>query len=160
MRTALPGNDKRRLIHSSVPISPKRPSVLRQASIVRVSNVRSSATWGDRSRMAAAAVCYVAIAVLSSVPGEFRPDVPGLSDKLEHVFAFFILGSVTVLAAPGDFSWQRFLRVGVSYAVILEVTQVLIPGREASFLDLFASLTGAILGVSLGLLLRSPFVNR
>jgi VanZ family protein len=96
------------------------------------------------------------IAVLSSVPGEVRPHLPGFSDKLEHVFAFVVLGTVTVLAAPRSFSWQRFLALSVSFAAVLEVTQVFVPGREASFLDLSASLTGAILGVSLGLLLRSP----
>ena len=109
-------------------------------------------------RLAAAALCYVAIAVLSSVPG-VRPHVPGLSDKLEHVFAFFVLGTVTVLAARG-FSWRQFVAIFVVYAAVLEVAQMFIPGREASLLDWAASLAGALLGVTIALLFRSPLMSR
>jgi VanZ family protein len=121
-------------------------------------SIRLSAPWLDRARLAAAALGYVAIAVLSSVPG-VRPHVPGLSDKLEHVFAFFVLGAVTVLAVRG-FSGRRFLAIFVVYAAVLEIAQIFIPGREASLLDLAASLAGALLGVTIALLFRSPLMSR
>jgi VanZ family protein len=110
--------------------------------------------WNDRLRLAAAAFCYLCIAFLSSVPGDLRPHVPGFSDKLEHLLAFFALGVITVFAAPRALPGRWLATAIVTYAAALEAGQVFIPGREASMADLAASGTGALLGLSLGLALR------
>jgi len=42
------------------------------------------------------------------------------------------------------------------YAAVLEITQLIVPGRSSEFIDFFASLAGAWAGIALaGLLLRS-----
>jgi VanZ family protein len=102
----------------------------------------------------AAAGCYVAIAVLSSVPGDLRPHVPGFSDKVEHLVAFLALGVVTSLIAPRLLSWARLSAVVVTYAAVLELGQIFVPGRVASLADLTASAAGALLGVTLVFLVR------
>jgi VanZ family protein len=113
----------------------------------------------DRVMQAATAGCCLAIAVLSSVPGAHRPHVPGFSDKLEHVAAFLVLGSLTILAVPRTTS-RWVVCVGLmSYAAVLELAQILVPGRVASFADLAASSLGAFLGLSLGLLMRQLYVS-
>ena len=107
--------------------------------------------WNDRLRQAAAAFCYVCIALLSSVPGDLRPHVPGFSDKLEHLLAFFALGAITVFAVPRAWPGPWLATAIVTYASALEAGQVFIPGREASIADFAASVAGALLGVGLGL---------
>jgi VanZ family protein len=109
----------------------------------------------ERLVQLATAGCYVAIAVLSSVPGNLRPHVPGFSDKVEHLVAFLALGAVTAFVAPRSVSWGRLLAVVVTYAAVLELGQAFIPGRVASLADFAASSAGALLGVTLALLIRS-----
>ena len=117
-------------------------------------------TWIDRGRHVAALCCYLVMAVLSSVPGELRPHVPGFSDKLEHFAAFLVLGAVTVLSSSQAFSGRRLFAIVVAYAAVLEVGQYFIPGRVASLLDLAASSAGALVGVTLGLSVRrSPAMS-
>lgn len=114
----------------------------------------------ERMVQLAAAGCYVAIAVLSSVPGNLRPHVPGFSDKLEHLVAFLALGVVTTLVAPRSVSWGWLLAVVVAYAAVLELGQSFIPGRVASLADLTVSAAGALLGVTLAFLIRpAPFAS-
>ncbi len=97
---------------------------------------------------------YLTIALLSSVPGELRPHVPGVSDKVEHLMAFLALGALTMLTAPRHVS-SRLLVVGlVTYAAVLELSQIVIPGRVASLADLAASSSGVVLGITLGGLIR------
>jgi VanZ family protein len=118
--------------------------------ILKVKNVSSVDYW----RSLGAASCYLLIAILSSVPGELRPHIPGLSDKLEHFLAFLILGAVTVLTSPRPFSGRRSLAVVVAYAAVLEAGQFFVPGRVASLMDLAASSAGALVGVTLALPVR------
>ncbi len=123
-----------------------------------MSSFRFSVPRSDRVRLVAASVCYVVIAVLSSVPGDLRPQMP-FSDKLEHAFAYLALGALTVVAAPRVFG-RWVLAIVVAYATLLEAVQVFVPGRDASFLDLAASSAGALSGVILGHLIRSPLMSR
>ena len=74
-------------------------SSLEGAPLLQVTHV----SWTDRGRQVAALSCYLVFAIISSVPGELRPQVPGFSDKLEHFVAFFTLGAVTALTSYGPF---------------------------------------------------------
>ena len=113
----------------------------------------SAAFSKERFVQLAIVSCYATIALLSSVPGGLRPHVPGFSDKLEHLVAFFLLGAVTVLAAPRESSRGRLLAMVVAYAAVLELGQMFIPGREPSLADWGASSVGAILGVTTALMI-------
>lgn len=88
-----------------------------------------------------------AIALLSLVHADYRPDIGVLSGKLEHASAYFMLGALTVIAARQTQKINRLALAIVAYAGILELGQVLIPSRIASIEDFVASAVGAILGV-------------
>ena len=107
--------------------------------------------WKDRGLQLATASCYVAVAVLAAVPAQLRPHVPAASDKIEHILAFLVLGALTTIAGTRRMSARRLVGVLVAYAVILELGQMFIPGRDASVMDMAASSAGAILGVTLAL---------
>jgi VanZ family protein len=89
------------------------------------------------------------------VPGDLRPHAPGFSDKLEHLIAFFALGAITVFAVPRAWPGRWLAAAIVTYASALEAGQVFIPGREPSIADFAASVTGALLGLTLALALRT-----
>ena len=66
-------------------------------------------------------------------------------DKLNHLFAFFVLYILF------SFSYEKislFYRLSVLlfYAIFIEVVQSFIPAREASFLDISADMIGMGLG--------------
>lgn len=105
--------------------------------------------WRQRVLLSVTAFCYLGIAVLSSVPGSLRPNIAGLSDKIEHVVAFLLLGILTVLVSPRTVSPFRLGIAIIGYAAVLEGSQIFIPSRVASLVDLGASATGAALGVLL-----------
>jgi VanZ family protein len=91
----------------------------------------------------------LAVAILSLVPGEYRPHVPGLSHKIEHVLAYLVLGALTAVAARHRLN-PYLLTLGlVAYAGVLELGQLFIPNRDASLEDFAASAAGAIIGISL-----------
>jgi len=95
------------------------------------------------------------IGILSEVPGELRPHVFAVT-QLEHFMAYFAAG---LLLALGFWSRRNVLLLSLAlpvYAAVLEITQLIVPGRSSEFIDFFASLAGAWAGIALaGLLLRS-----
>jgi len=113
------------------------------------SNIRT-----DRARVLVTACGYLGVAIVSSVPGAFRPDLAGVSDKVEHILAFLVLGGLTVVAAPRTIAASRLIMAIVAYAAILEIGQIFIPSRVASLVDFGASSVGAVLGVTAALLIR------
>jgi len=90
--------------------------------------------------------------IMTHLPPERMPHVR-MSDKLQHLFAFMILGGLLYLCVD-----QRIKRallvvaiIGASYAAIDELTQPLI-GRNCELLDWLCDAGGVILG-SLGVAL-------
>jgi VanZ family protein len=103
-----------------------------------------------------AAVAF--IAPLSLVPGEARPHLLAFP-KLEHVAAYFLTAAVLTAAAQsvGHFRSRHILLIAVllpAYAGGLELLQVLIPGRTASFVDVVAGTIGCWLGICAMVMLR------
>jgi VanZ family protein len=95
-------------------------------------------------------IAVLALAVLSLVPGEFRPHVTTSHYNFEHFAAYFVTSAVFVLA------YGRTLRSVlpivfflVIYSGLLEIAQLWIPGREARFTDFVASALGALAGILL-----------
>lgn len=90
---------------------------------------------------------YLAVTFLSWVPGDYRPQIVGLSDKLEHVLAYLLLGALTTIAARQTVKAHWLALAIVAYGGVLELGQLLIPNRVPSVWDFLANATGVILGV-------------
>jgi VanZ family protein len=88
----------------------------------------------------------LAVAALTLVPPIWRP-LSGLGHNLEHVAAFLLLGAVFTLA------YRRHAYSIALFAVVLigslEIMQLLIPGRHATFADFLVNALGAIAGVAI-----------
>lgn len=96
------------------------------------------------------AFCLLLLAVLSWLPGEDLPR-SGLSGKFEHFVAY--AGTMLV----GGLAWSsrrhavRLTGGLTAYAALMELGQLVAPGRHASILDFLAGAVGA---VTTALLLR------
>lgn len=99
---------------------------------------------------------WIILVILTSVPTTSLPKV-GLSDKLQHFFAFFVLA---ILLNSSLLAQKRFqfsfniksllsLLIVVLYAIFDEVHQYFIPGRFCEFYDFLADILGGIAGVLL-----------
>lgn len=98
----------------------------------------------------------VAMIVTTSVPSDsapsLLPDLP-LVDKLIHAFEYAGLGFLALrsLRAQGSaLSKRTLLRLGVAvvlFAILDELHQIFIPGRDPSVLDFLADIAGLGLGM-------------
>ena len=100
-----------------------------------------------------AALGFLAVALLSWMPAAYRPDIGGVSDKIEHALAYLVLGALTTIALRQRFNPNWIAFAIVAYAGVLELGQALVPSRVTSFEDFVASAVGAIVGVSIVALL-------
>ena len=101
-------------------------------------------------RLAAfASLCVaIAIAYLSVMPVT-QSSAPQLWDKFNHFAAYAGLAAPLTLALHPK-RWLTAALVATVYGAGLEIAQLLgDAGREASFLDAFANLLGALLGAAL-----------
>ncbi|MBM3621133.1 MAG: VanZ family protein [Alphaproteobacteria bacterium] len=94
--------------------------------------------------------CLLLLAVLSWLPGEDLPR-SGLSGKVEHVVAYAGTMLVGGLAWPSRRHAVRLTGGLTAYAALMELGQLVAPGRHASILDFIA---GAVGVVTAALLLR------
>ena len=108
-----------------------------------------------RNIVIAMLVCYGAVAVLSLVPETYRPQVPGVSDTLEHIVAYALVGFLTAALLGHAVTLPVIFGAIVVYAGLLEVAQTLVPCRSASLKDLLASGIGALIGVKASTYLHS-----
>lgn len=108
--------------------------------------------WFSDKRLKLAALSgaglgYLAVASLSWLPAAYRPDSIVVSDKFVHMFAYMLLGALSVIATRQIVDTRGIALAVVAYAGLLEFGQLLIPSRAASAADFIASATGAIMGV-------------
>ena len=99
-------------------------------------------------------VYWIILFIATSIPAQSVPSF-GVSDKVNHLLAYFILSILLYLT----FSFQEkslfakrnaallTIAVVLLYGVLDELHQMLIPGRSAEFLDWAADAVGAICGV-------------
>lgn len=79
--------------------------------------------------------------MFSSVPGEEIPPVAfDFADELAHFFEYLVLGVLLLLVFKG----KKILLWGAVFAVIGELHQLLIPGRECSMADVAVNLIGLL----------------
>jgi VanZ family protein len=89
-------------------------------------------------------VALGAIYLLAVLPGDSLPGVQ-LWDKLQHAMAFFVLAVLLAMAWPEAPLWRVRLLGLMAYGVLIELSQSLLPYRDASLLDLFANACGLLL---------------
>jgi VanZ family protein len=104
-----------------------------------------------RTALFGAGVGYFVIALLSLMPAAYRPDIGSVSDKFEHALAYLLLGALSALAMRR--TAPALALAIVAYGGALELSQLLIPSRVPSFGDFVAGALGAIVGVSIVVLL-------
>lgn len=84
-------------------------------------------------------VWILAIFVATGYPGLTTPKIKEIPiDKLYHFVAFVVLGIFEIRILKST----HFFIVGVSVALLAELQQLIIPGREFEFLDIIAGLIG------------------
>ena len=86
----------------------------------------------------------VAVVVLSLLPGKDMPSV-GVSDKIEHVVAYALLGLAGGLAFPTRRATMLLLVLLPILGIALEVAQLFVPERSSEVADAVADWIGASL---------------
>jgi VanZ family protein len=93
----------------------------------------------------AGALAVVIIAILSLVPGSWRPHT-GAPKELEHVAAYLLTAAFLTFGF-GKYRYPIMIALCLSiYSAALEIAQIEIPGRQAAVLDFVVSSSGAIVG--------------
>ena len=89
----------------------------------------------------------VAIYIAAVLPGEYAPQIGNLNDKAHHILAFVVLGILLRFAYRVSY-WQGLLWL-LAFGVLIEVTQMFVPNRSSSLLDVAADLIGIFIGLKL-----------
>lgn len=93
----------------------------------------------------------ILIAYLSITPTE---TISVGNDKISHFLAYTVLGlNATLIAYPARKKMIASTLLVIAIGAFLEVTQHFVPSRVMSIFDFYADLGGAILGLTLTLLL-------
>ena len=101
-------------------------------------------------------IYWLALFIATSIPAESLP-ATGVSDKIEHLSAYFILTIFLslVFLYQNRYSWLKkyflilaFL-VSSFYGSVDELHQLIVPGRQCDILDWTADAIGAFLGIML-----------
>ena len=87
----------------------------------------------------------ITIGILSLLPPESGFELK--KDKLGHFLAYAALSANTLYFNRGKKSFIILLLSVWGYGLLLEMLQSLIPGRETSFFDLLANISGSLIGV-------------
>lgn len=93
-----------------------------------------------------------AVAVLSLLPQRDLPKV-GVSDKLEHALAYFVLAILGSFAFRERRSLLYLLILLCAMGGVIEVLQAFSPGRSPDLIDAIADGAGAAAGVLIALAL-------
>jgi hypothetical protein len=87
----------------------------------------------------------VAVIAVTLVPPELRPS-SGLPLKVERFLAFAMLAGAFAMAYPKR--WLFIALIICLGAILLELMQLLVPGRDASAIDAAAKVLGAVAGTA------------
>lgn len=109
-------------------------------------------------------VYWLILFTATSLPVEKLPSM-GLSDKVNHLMAYFVLAVLVNLTLlfqrKSEFLFKyaavATLLISSFYGIADELHQMLIPGRSAEVLDWVADALGAILGILLVYFLKNRF---
>lgn len=109
--------------------------------------------WNDyRTNRLIAIFWFVTITFLTLSPNISTPSLFSWQDKLGHMIMFSVLGLFICRSFNPQSKYTPINRVFITafiitiYGILDETTQAIIPGRNASILDLLADILGAFLG--------------
>jgi VanZ family protein len=99
-------------------------------------------------------VYWIILFGATSYPTDALPSF-GVSDKVEHLSAFFILGILLNLTLIFQNKYPKLkekntlytILIGSIYGIFDELHQILIPGRFCEFLDFVSDFSGLVLAV-------------
>ena len=91
-------------------------------------------------------VALCAIYLLAVTPSDAVPGIQ-LWDKLNHALAFFVLAALMAKAWPAAPMFRLRLGSLLLYGLLIELSQLLLPYRDASWQDMVANATGLLLYV-------------
>lgn len=99
---------------------------------------------------------WVILFALTSIPAEGLPTF-GISDKVEHLIAYFLLSILLQLTLHFQNKFLKLKKrhalytaiVGCLYGIVDELHQHLIPGRYCDLLDLVSNFVGVFLAVGI-----------
>lgn len=97
---------------------------------------------------------WIILFTLTTLPTESVPSV-GVSDKIEHLLAYFVLSILLYLTLLfqkksvllKNYAMLFTLLIVFTYGVLDEVHQLMIPGRSCELLDFLADVLGGIIGI-------------
>lgn len=100
------------------------------------------------------AVYWLLIFILTSIPGESVPSV-GIDDKLQHLLAYCILSILLYLTLTIQDKFLQLKKYSAYYTMIIlffyalidEIHQLIIPGRQGEVMDVIADVIGGIIGL-------------
>lgn len=92
----------------------------------------------------------LALGVASWTPGQDMVRT-GLNTRFEHATAYLVATFVVALAYP-KLKIERLAAMLIAYAAVLELGQLLVPGRHSDWHDWIASSSGVVVGVGLSIL--------
>ena len=81
------------------------------------------------------------------------------SDKVAHLVGYAIVGALAVLSVPTRWWWVAWLAT-VAMGLVLEIAQALTPYRSFEWADLMADAVGAMVGVTIGVLVARVMSSR
>ncbi len=98
---------------------------------------------------------WLLLFILTSIPGSSMPKIIGVSDKVEHLGAYFILSLLITFTFHLQTKIKILSRKSFVFSFIIvsfygffdEVHQIFIPGRMFDWWDLVADMLGALLGI-------------
>ncbi len=106
-----------------------------------------------------ACVGWLAIIVLSLVPGHDRPHT-GYSGVSEHFLAYALVALVYCWSADNWRNAIKFLAALVIGSAILEVAQLYIPGRNSEIVGVFSAAAGALSGTFIAAIVHRLFAAK
>jgi len=81
------------------------------------------------------------VLILATTPLDY-PVISGINDKLNHIFAFFILALLSDFSFPAQKFNLCILLLLLGYGVIIEIIQYFLPFRTFSLFDVAADAIG------------------
>ena len=97
---------------------------------------------------------WIILFTLTTLPAQSVPSV-GVSDKLEHLLAYFVLSILLYLTLLfqrksvllKNYAMLFTILIVFAYGIIDELHQLMIPGRSCELLDFLADMIGGIIGI-------------
>lgn len=118
-------------------------------------NCAGQKQYSMASDMLVVVLAISAVAFFSLSDPSLRPDAGLGSGNIDHFFAYLALGALTAGLRCEDWQIRWFLPLFVLLAGLLEIGQLLVPGRYASIENFLASAIGAWIGLVISNIARN-----